>query len=177
MAALGMRLRMWSRTPHVASARRGVFEGAAGFLSCTSSSFPASRSYSRLPSPLQLTSQTSQLNTIKTLGVRHWHSSKVMSGENLEGQSPTAVRKYLQQSHDRIFESNRKWAEEQKAKHPEFFANLSAGQSPDYLWIGKSIALLRLCFSTVSSQPCASPRNSPTCVPAISSRRQHGDKC
>lgn len=47
------------------------------------------------------------------------------------------IGKYLQQSHDRIFENNRKWAEEQKAKHPEFFTNLSAGQSPEYLWIGE----------------------------------------
>jgi hypothetical protein len=46
------------------------------------------------------------------------------------------IRKYLQQSHDKIFESNKKWAEEQKAKNPEFFEKLSAGQSPDYLWIG-----------------------------------------
>ena len=47
------------------------------------------------------------------------------------------VRKYLQQSHDKIFESNRKWAAEQKAKHPDFFTKLSAGQTPDYLWIGE----------------------------------------
>lgn len=60
-----------------------------------------------------------------------------MSSENLENQPSPVVRKYLQESHDRIFESNRKWAEEQKQKHPEFFQNLSAGQSPDYLWIGE----------------------------------------
>jgi hypothetical protein len=46
------------------------------------------------------------------------------------------VRKYLQQSHDRIFENNKKWAEEMKAKKPEFFTDLSAGQAPEYLWIG-----------------------------------------
>ncbi|KAF2114355.1 carbonic anhydrase [Lophiotrema nucula] len=51
---------------------------------------------------------------------------------------PERVQKYLQQSHDKIFESNRKWAEEQKAKNPEFFEKLSAGQSPEYLWIGCS---------------------------------------
>ncbi|KAF2125935.1 carbonic anhydrase 2 [Dothidotthia symphoricarpi CBS 119687] len=48
------------------------------------------------------------------------------------------VRKYLQQSHDRIFENNKKWAEEMHKKKPEFFKDLSAGQSPDYLWIGCS---------------------------------------
>lgn len=47
------------------------------------------------------------------------------------------VQKYLKQSHDKIFESNKKWAEEQKAKNPKFFEQLSAGQSPEYLWIGE----------------------------------------
>lgn len=52
--------------------------------------------------------------------------------------SEIEVRKYLQQSHDRIFENNKKWAEEMRKKKPEFFADLSAGQSPEYLWIGAS---------------------------------------
>jgi chlorite dismutase len=46
------------------------------------------------------------------------------------------VRKYLQQSHDRIFENNKKWADEMRAKKPEFFKDLTAGQAPEYLWIG-----------------------------------------
>ncbi|CAA9958999.1 hypothetical protein CFE70_002518 [Pyrenophora teres f. teres 0-1] len=53
-------------------------------------------------------------------------------------EEPKEVRKYLQQSHDRIFENNKKWAEEMKAKKPEFFSDLSAGQAPEYLWIGCS---------------------------------------
>lgn len=61
-----------------------------------------------------------------------------MSAEELDKQPPQEVKKYLQQSHDRIFESNKKWAEEQKSKDPEFFKNLNAGQSPEYLWIGES---------------------------------------
>lgn len=52
-------------------------------------------------------------------------------------EAPKEVRKYLQQSHDRIFENNKKWAEEMKAKKPEFFSDLSAGQAPEYLWIGE----------------------------------------
>ncbi|KAL6157954.1 hypothetical protein ACJQWK_08009 [Exserohilum turcicum] len=48
------------------------------------------------------------------------------------------VRKYLQQSHDRIFENNKKWADEMKKKNPAFFDHLSAGQAPEYLWIGCS---------------------------------------
>jgi carbonic anhydrase len=54
-------------------------------------------------------------------------------------EEPQEVRKYLQQSHDRIFENNKKWAEEMKKKKPEFFENLSAGQAPEYLWIGELI--------------------------------------
>jgi carbonic anhydrase len=56
-----------------------------------------------------------------------------------ELNNPKEVRKYLQQSHDRIFENNKRWADEMKAKNPEFFDSLSAGQSPEYLWIGESI--------------------------------------
>ncbi|KAJ5023687.1 carbonic anhydrase [Bipolaris maydis] len=48
------------------------------------------------------------------------------------------VRKYLQQSHDRIFENNKKWADEMKKKNPAFFEKMSAGQAPEYLWIGCS---------------------------------------
>jgi carbonic anhydrase len=55
-----------------------------------------------------------------------------------ELNNPKEVRKYLQQSHDRIFENNKRWADEMKAKNPEFFDSLSAGQSPEYLWIGCS---------------------------------------
>jgi hypothetical protein len=51
------------------------------------------------------------------------------------------VRKYLQQSHDRIFDNNKKWAAKMKEENPGFFSDLSAGQSPEYLWIGKSICI------------------------------------
>ena len=56
-------------------------------------------------------------------------------------EEPKEVRKYLQQSHDRIFENNKKWADEMKKKNPSFFDNLSAGQAPEYLWIGESTSL------------------------------------
>ncbi|KAK4159544.1 carbonic anhydrase [Cladorrhinum sp. PSN259] len=48
------------------------------------------------------------------------------------------INNYLQQTHDRVFEQNAKWAAEKKAADPNFFANLSAGQNPEYLWIGCS---------------------------------------
>lgn len=37
---------------------------------------------------------------------------------------------------DLIFERNRAWAAEQKAKDPEFFARLSSGQRPKYMFVG-----------------------------------------
>ncbi|KAK6953723.1 hypothetical protein Daesc_003685 [Daldinia eschscholtzii] len=52
--------------------------------------------------------------------------------------SESEISKYLKQTHDRVFEHNRAWAEEQKKKDPAFFEKLSAGQTPEYLWIGCS---------------------------------------
>lgn len=37
-----------------------------------------------------------------------------------------------------LFENNRRWAEEMRARDPEFFPTLSRQQSPNYLWIGCS---------------------------------------
>jgi hypothetical protein len=75
---------------------------------------------------------------------------------------PKELRKYLQQSHDKIFESNRKWAQEQKEKNPEFFEKLSQGQEPDYLWIGRCFLVvthllpyLLLCVFILSFLPVA----------------------
>ncbi|KAI0892011.1 carbonic anhydrase [Annulohypoxylon nitens] len=52
--------------------------------------------------------------------------------------SQSEISKYLQQTHDRVFEHNRAWAEEQTRRDPDFFAKLAAGQTPEYLWIGCS---------------------------------------
>ncbi|RDW77808.1 carbonic anhydrase-5 [Coleophoma cylindrospora] len=46
--------------------------------------------------------------------------------------------KHLDDSHERIFENNRKWVEAMKAEDPEFFIKLGSGQSPEYLYIGCS---------------------------------------
>ena len=59
---------------------------------------------------------------------------------------PSAVRRacsampshFVHQSHERIFAANRAWAARQTQADPDFFARLSAGQSPEYLWIGCS---------------------------------------
>ncbi len=41
-------------------------------------------------------------------------------------------------SQDKIFENNRKWAADKLAHDPNYFISLSAGQKPEYLWIGCS---------------------------------------
>jgi len=41
-------------------------------------------------------------------------------------------------SYDQIFENNRQWVSQQTQKDPNFLANLAAGQSPEYLYIGCS---------------------------------------
>ncbi len=52
--------------------------------------------------------------------------------------SEEEVSRYLTQTHERVFAQNRAWAAEQRARDPSFFARLSAGQTPEYLWIGCS---------------------------------------
>lgn len=37
-----------------------------------------------------------------------------------------------------LFENNKQWTEQMREKHPDFFDELSEGQSPNYLWIGCS---------------------------------------
>lgn len=48
------------------------------------------------------------------------------------------LARYLKATHDKVFEHNRAWATAQREKDPEFFTKLSAGQTPEYLWIGCS---------------------------------------
>jgi carbonic anhydrase len=68
-----------------------------------------------------------------------WKTDLRMASEDPE--KVKEVRKYLQQSHDRIFDNNKKWAAKMKEENPGFFSDLSAGQSPEYLWIGKFICI------------------------------------
>jgi hypothetical protein len=69
-----------------------------------------------------------------------WKTDLRMASEDPE--KVKEVRKYLQQSHDRIFDNNKKWAAKMKEENPGFFSDLSAGQSPEYLWIGEFIATI-----------------------------------
>ncbi|KAI1811692.1 beta class carbonic anhydrase [Poronia punctata] len=63
---------------------------------------------------------------------------KAAEDANAGTMSPSDISQYLQQTHDRLFEHNQSWAAGQREKDPDFFAKLSAGQSPEYLWIGCS---------------------------------------
>lgn len=54
----------------------------------------------------------------------------------LRNMSDAEISKYLKQNHDRLFQNNKAWADEQRSRDPNFFVNLSAGQTPEYLWIG-----------------------------------------
>lgn len=48
------------------------------------------------------------------------------------------MAQFLKETQSRLFEHNRTWAEAKQKEDPEFFTKLSAGQSPEYLWIGCS---------------------------------------
>jgi carbonic anhydrase len=44
----------------------------------------------------------------------------------------------MKQSYQKLLDNNKKWVTEQLELDPNFFENLSKGQSPEYLWIGCS---------------------------------------
>ncbi|OAA69699.1 carbonic anhydrase 2 [Cordyceps fumosorosea ARSEF 2679] len=71
-------------------------------------------------------------------GSDHPHPPVTSKPKIMAGATPKDVEEYLQQSHDRIFENNRQWAAKKKEQDPGYFVSLSAGQSPNYLWIGCS---------------------------------------
>ncbi|THC87271.1 hypothetical protein EYZ11_013282 [Aspergillus tanneri] len=48
-------------------------------------------------------------------------------------ESKQSVRRFLEQSHERIFENNRQWVASKQQNDPEFFTKLAAGQTPEYL--------------------------------------------
>lgn len=52
-----------------------------------------------------------------------------------DSSDPQAVTRYLKQSHEKIFESNRAWVASKKNADPQFFDKLAAGQSPEYLYV------------------------------------------
>ncbi|KAK8091996.1 carbonic anhydrase [Apiospora hydei] len=88
-----------------------------------------------------------------TFTPRYCSSSASSSGSNKDSSpSPSShkdsawrkmsdekqIPHYLKQDHDRVFDHNRAWATAQETRDPGYFAKLSEGQTPDYLWIGCS---------------------------------------
>jgi hypothetical protein len=45
------------------------------------------------------------------------------------------ISQYLEDTHQKIFDSNRAWVAEKQAKDPDFFKKLAAGQTPEYLYV------------------------------------------
>jgi len=127
-----LRLTMLIRLPHATAGRSFPFtSGSSPLLSSTFSNLRAS-------SPASL---PSLFNSGTKSCTRFCSSHRYFDMAGQEATTPKEVRKYLQVSHDRIFENNKRWAEEMKQKKPEFFKELSAGQAPEYLWIGESVSL------------------------------------
>ena len=44
----------------------------------------------------------------------------------------------MKESYERLLKGNKRWSEEKLKEDPQFFKNLTLGQSPEYLWIGCS---------------------------------------
>lgn len=52
-----------------------------------------------------------------------------------DAPKPSVSRQFLEQSHARIFENNRKWVAGKTDADPAFFEKLAAGQTPEYLYV------------------------------------------
>jgi carbonic anhydrase len=48
------------------------------------------------------------------------------------------MQELMQESYERLLTGNKKWSAEKLKQDPDFFANLTLGQNPEYLWIGCS---------------------------------------
>ncbi|KAI0150762.1 carbonic anhydrase [Xylariaceae sp. FL1272] len=116
-------------------------------VGCSSSLLSASvrRALSPAPpkahAPAQFLAQrhcSSSSNTTNPTNKHLYHIKSAQDHIISRAMAESDIKSYLKQTHDRVFEHNRAWADGQKQKDPEFFNKLSAGQSPEYLWIGCS---------------------------------------
>lgn len=63
----------------------------------------------------------------------------IIGGLNLmENSNNNSLKESMKKSYEILFENNKKWVEEKTKVDPNFFMNLSKGQTPQYLWIGCS---------------------------------------
>lgn len=63
---------------------------------------------------------------------------KVIIGGIKEMENKEDIGKQLQSSYEKLFKNNKNWVEEKLHKDPAYFQKLTAGQSPEYLFIGCS---------------------------------------
>ena len=85
---------------------------------------------------------TSYHQQYPTLGNRYYSSSSAASGPT---EDDDMNRKFIETSHDRIFDNNRKWVAAMQASDPKYFEKLSSGQIPDYLYGSYSLKIFRNC--------------------------------
>ncbi|KAF4782812.1 carbonic anhydrase [Colletotrichum scovillei] len=101
-------------------------------------------------------SQHQHLNSHRTSSFSHIAYQRAPPSSSSSSSTPPSIRpdrkmaesdieKYLKQTHDRVFENNRKWAEEKKKQDPNFFISLSQGQQitglePGEAFIHRNIA-------------------------------------
>lgn len=63
----------------------------------------------------------------------------IIGGLNfMENSNNNSLKESMRKSYDILFENNKKWVEEKTKDDPNFFSELSKGQTPQYLWIGCS---------------------------------------
>ncbi|PVH79775.1 carbonic anhydrase family protein [Cadophora sp. DSE1049] len=61
-----------------------------------------------------------------------------MASSEENGTNMDNVSQFLKESQDRIFVNNKAWVDSKISADSDFFAKLSSGQKPDYLYIGCS---------------------------------------
>ncbi|KZL66328.1 carbonic anhydrase [Colletotrichum tofieldiae] len=98
---------------------------------------PAARLGQPLPRLIPLRAQHRRHSLQQTSGFSHTAASRASDRPDPK-MADQDIERYLKQTHDRVFENNRRWAEEKKKQDPNFFVSLSQGQAPEYLWIGCS---------------------------------------
>lgn len=104
---------------------------------------------------------TAKLNTAIASSIRH--SRKVFiprrscstetSAERMAAHN-RAVSAYVSQSHEKIFENNRKWVASKKEADPEFFDKLAAGQTPEYLYVSFHFSSIKFL---IGPRRCTTP--------------------
>ena len=68
----------------------------------------------------------------------HLHGIEVILGGISQLSDKVKLMESIDKSYERLFANNKKWVEEKVQKDPAYFKKLTAGQKPEYLFIGCS---------------------------------------